>query len=121
MLLAKLEIKSFSDNLFTPGGGEKDFVVPINPEGFTKNYKVEHDTSRGHGNNQTNPKFKSTAPEELKIDFILDGTRTMDGYHLSLKFLPVSEQLAKFLQCVYDYDGKIHRPRFLQVLYGSEL
>lgn len=121
MVLAKLEIKSFSDNLFTPNDEKKDFIVPINPEGFTKNFKIEHDTTRGHGNSQTNPKFKSPVPEELKIDFILDGTNTMEGYHESLKNLKVTEQLAKLLECVYDYDGKIHRPRFLQVMYGSEL
>src|ERR1700730_18422524 len=121
MKFAKLEIKSFSDNQFKKDAGKKDFKVPINPESFTKNYKVEHDSTKGHGNDQTNPKFTATAPEELKIDFILDGTGTMEGYLEDLKTLPVTEQLQKFLACVYDYDGKIHRTRFLKVMYGSEL
>src|SRR2546423_1689213 len=121
MRLAKLEIKSFSDNLFQKDGGTKDFKVPINPESFTKNFKVIHDTSSPHGSNQTDPRFIATAPEELRIEFILDGTATMEGYLDSLKYLPVKTQLQKFLACVYDYDGKIHRTRFLQVMYGSEL
>jgi hypothetical protein len=121
MELAKFEIKSFSDNLFKKDGGKKDFQIPINPEAFTRNLKVERDTTKGSGNNQTNSKFVGTAPEELKIEFILDGTGTMEGYLDSMKDMPVKDQLKKLIDCVYDYDGKIHSPRYLKILYGSEL
>ena len=121
MELAKFEIKSFSDNEFKKDGGKKDFKLPINPETFTRNLKVERDTTKGHGNNQTNPKFVGTSPEELKIEFILDGTGTLEGYLKALKSTPVKDQLKKFLECVYDYDGKIHSPRYLKIHYGSEL
>jgi len=121
MELTKFEIKSFSDNEFKKDGGKKDFKIPINPETFTRNLKVERDTTKGHGNNQTNSKFVGTAPEELKIEFILDGTATMEGYLDAMKTMPVKDQLKKFIECVYDYDGKIHSPRYLKVLYGSEL
>lgn len=121
MEMAKFEIKSFSDNKFKKDGGKKDFKLPINPETFSRNLKVERDTTKGHGNNQTNPKFVGTAPEELKIEFILDGTGTMEGYLESLKNMPVKDQLKKFVECVYDYDGKIHSPRYLKIHYGSEV
>jgi len=121
MELAKFEIKSFSDNEFKKDGGKKDFKLPINPETFTRNLKVERDTTKGHGNNQTNPKFVGTAPEELKIEFILDGTNTLEGYLKPLKTMPVKDQLKKLLECVYDYDGSIHSPRYLKIHYGSEL
>lgn len=121
MELAKFEIKSFSDNQFKKDGGKKDFKIPINPETFTRNLKVERDTTKGHGNNQTNSKFVGTAPEELKIEFILDGTQTMEGYLESMKKVAVKDQLKQFIECVYDYDGKIHSPRYLKILYGSEL
>jgi Contractile injection system tube protein len=121
MELAKFEIKSFSDNEFKKDGGKKDFQIPINPESFTRNLKVERDTTKGHGNNQTNSKFVGTAPEELKIEFILDGTGTMEGYLDSMKNMPVKDQLKKLIDCVYDYDGKIHSPRYLKMHYGSEL
>jgi len=121
MELAKFEIKSFSDNEFKKDGGKKDFKLPINPETFTRNLKVERDTTKGHGNNQTNSKFIGTAPEELKIEFILDGTATMEGYLESMKNMPVKDQLKMLTDCVYNYDGKIHSPRYLKILYGSEL
>jgi hypothetical protein len=118
---ANFEIKSFSDNEFKKDGGKKDFKLPINPESFTRNLKVERDTTKGHGNDQTNPKFVGTAPEELKIEFILDGTGTMEGYLKDMKKLDVKDQLQKFLDCVYNYDGKIHSPRYLKIHYGSEI
>lgn len=121
MEMAKFEIKSFTDNKFKEDEGVKDFKLPINPESFTRNLKVERDTTKGTGDDQTNPKFTGTAPEELKIEFILDGTATMEGYLESLKDMPVKDQLRKFLECVYNYDGTIHSPRYLKIHYGSEV
>jgi hypothetical protein len=97
------------------------FTTPINPETFTKNYKVELDTTRGHGQSSTNPQYKSSAPQELKIEFVLDGTKTVEGYVEEYKKLDVHDQLKKLLQCVYDVDGEIHRPRFLNIQWGSEI
>ncbi|MBC7903302.1 MAG: hypothetical protein H7Y27_07760 [Gemmatimonadaceae bacterium] len=121
MEMVKFEIKSFSDNEFKKDGGKKDFRIPINPESFTRNLKVERDTTKGHGNHQTNSKFVGTAPEELKIEFILDGTGLLEGYPESMRDEPVKDQLKRLIECVYDYDGKIHSPRYLKILYGSEL
>lgn len=127
--LNKLIIYSFEDKNFSDS--EKDlekagmkFSMPINPESFSKNFKIDIDTRRGHGSSGTDIRFKSTAPEELKLDFILDGTHTMEGYggeDKDFKRKPVHEQLEQFLKCVYKYEGKIHRPRFLMVLWGSEI
>jgi hypothetical protein len=121
MELAKFEIKSFSANDFKKDAGKKDFVLPINPESFTRNLKVERDNTKAHGTDKTNPKYVGTSPEELKVEFILDGTATMEGYLNSLKNVPVKKQLEKLLECVYDFDGDIHSPRYLKVLYGSQI
>jgi len=51
----------------------------------------------------------------------LDGTRTIEGYFEEYKSLEVHEQLNKFLQCAYNFDGNIHSPRFLIVFWGSEI
>jgi Contractile injection system tube protein len=117
-VLSKLIIHAFEKNDFKK---EVDsFSTPINPETFTKTSHIELDTSRGHGQPGTDPRYKSTAPEELKIEFILDGTKTMEGYLDSLKTMEVSDQIQAFTDCV-QFDGKIHRPRFLIVRWGSEV
>lgn len=119
--LSKLIIHSFQKNDFKEEDKSKLFTTPINPESFVKNYKVELDTTRGHGQSSTNSKYKSSAPQELKIEFILDGTKTLEGYPDDYKKMEVHEQLDKLLKCVYDIDGEIHRPRFLNVQWGSEI
>ncbi len=125
--LVKLTIHSFRDRNFAKDSEDPSrmFTVPINPESFTKNFKIELDTRRGHGNQGTDPRFKSTVPEQLKLDFVLDGTGTMQGYIYpqlkGKKVKEVKDQLAAFLGCVYDFDGDIHRPRFLKLFWGSEI
>lgn len=119
--LAKLIIHSFDKNDFKVEDKSKLFTTPVNPESFTKNYKVELDSQRGHGQPSTNPKYKSSAPQELRIEFILDGTNMIEGYTDEYKKLDVHSQLKKLLECVYDISQEIHRPRFLNVQWGSEI
>jgi hypothetical protein len=127
--MEKLRIYAFLDRNFVDPGEAINlltptFIAPINPESFTKNYKIDLDERRGHGNQGTELRFKSTVPEELKLDFILDGTQTMEGYggeDSTLKAMPVHDQLDKFLKSVYKYEGEIHRPKFLLLIWGSEI
>jgi len=122
--LEKLLIRSFTDRKFQKEKPDLKFVTPINPESFTKNFKVNVDTQKGQGNQGTEIKYKSTATEELRLEFVLDGTRTMEGYlgkTTDYKTKPVAEQLEDFLKCVYHMDGTIHRPNFLIVFWGSEI
>jgi len=118
--LHKLVIHCFTDKDFKNEIKDSMFTAPINPESFTKNVKVELETRSATGSPGKDPKFKGVGTEELKLDFILDGTNTMEGY-FNKNNASVSEALAAFLQCVNDYDGKIHRPRFLIIFWGSEI
>ncbi|WP_162054733.1 CIS tube protein [Pontibacter pamirensis] len=122
--LEKLLIRSFANRDFSGEDTDRKFITPINPESFTKNYKVNNDTRTGHGSEGSEVRYKSTAPEELRLEFILDGTKTMESYggeNSTYRNKPVKEQLQDFLHCVYDMDKNIHRPRFLIVFWGSEI
>lgn len=133
--LVKAYIVSYLNKDFS--GDEKRFVIPINPESYTKNYKIEYDVRRPSGRRGTDGRFKSTAPEQLKLDFVLDGTNTMSGYDYSGLFKPEGEkdlsvtnrtlpqedvvlkQLDIFLTTVYRNDREIHRPRFVKIFWGE--
>lgn len=122
--LEKLSIRSFANRDFTGEDPARRFTVPINPETFTQNYKVNADTQSGHGSEGSEIRYKSTAPEELRLEFILDGTKTMESYggeDSTYITKPVKDQLEEFLKCVYDMDKLIHRPRFLIVFWGEEI
>jgi hypothetical protein len=124
--LEKLQIYSFTDRNFSidaADGGTVTpaFIAPINPESFTRNFKVAHDVQRASGNSGQRVTFKFTEPEELRLEFILDGTATVEGYWPEYKTLPVHDQLQKFMDCAYSYNGGIHRPNFLLIIWGSEI
>jgi len=122
--LEKLRIRSFTDRQFKHEQTTLMFVAPINPETFTRTFKVSVDQQQGHGNEGTEIRYRSTAPEQLMLDFILDGTNTMEGYSgmpPGYTAPPVTDQLQDFLQCCYDMNGPIHRPNFLIVMWGSEV
>lgn len=96
------------------------FVIPVNPENYSQNYKVDYDVRRGHGQQKTEVKFKSTAPEELKLEFVFDGTHAIqDYYYDSQSQKTVKEQVTDFLKTVYDMSGEIHMPRYLKLFWGE--
>ncbi|WP_010177197.1 CIS tube protein [Aquimarina agarilytica] len=131
--LIKVSIESFDNEDFSKRSNIKPnpISLPVNPESFTQNYKVKLNTQQGQGNQGTNASYEGTAPEELKLDFILDGTNSIQGYNSRLKFkpdvttltsetpLPVKEQLEIFKNTVYNMNGEIHRPHFLKVHWGD--
>lgn len=119
--LTKLVIHSFSDKDYKNEVKSRMFTVPVNSESFTKNYKVDLDTRTGHGQPGTQPGYKASPPEDLKVDFILDGTGTLMGYPAQYNNMSVHDQLNLFLKCCYTFDPDTHRPPFVIVIWGSEI
>jgi len=122
----KLVIHAYTDKEFkNPVKGHELFTVPVNPESFTKTFKVELDARTPHGSSGVDPNFKSTGPQELKVEFLFDGTGTIEGYKGDTtddgESISVHDQLDNFLRCVYNYDGEIHKPHYLIVFWGSEI
>ncbi len=120
----KIRIFSYTDKKLTkPNEAVKQpFYLPVNPESYSKNFKVETDNRRAHGNQGTDPRYKSTAPEELKLDFIFDGTGAIENYrYTDPDNKSVKKQLKLFLDTVYNMEGKIHRPNFLKLHWGDYL
>ncbi|NJM14826.1 MAG: LysM peptidoglycan-binding domain-containing protein [Bacteroidales bacterium] len=59
----------------------------------------------------------ASAPEELKLDWVIDGTNTIYGYKFSSDSArTVSEQIQHLKSVVYDMSGEIHQPRFLKIM-----
>lgn len=96
--------------------------LPINPENYSESRKITTDNRQGQGNQGTDPRFVSTAPEELKLDFLFDGTGTIENYkYTDPSKTSVKDQLKLFLATVYTMEGEIHRPNFLKIHWGEHL
>ena len=94
---------------------DAEFLLPINPEQYAQTFKVEYDAKPPSGAQGVESKFKSSAPEELKLDFVLDATDTVYGYaHLGMS---VPDQINALKAVAYDLSGPIHQPKYLKVIW----
>lgn len=115
---AKIRIIPFTDKELKnqdPDIGE--YLVPVNPEQYSVNYKVAYDVKPPSGSHGLEEKFICSLPEELKLDFIVDGTNTIYGYAYSGdKIKTVTQQIRHLKSVVYDMSGPMHKPRFLKIM-----
>ncbi len=116
--VTKAKIVAYTDKDFrTEDKKAEPFIIPVNPESYTQNFQIKVEEREGQGNQKTAPKYVATAPEKLRLDFVLDGTGTIEGYTETQK-ISVHKQIKKFKELVYFMDGDKHRPRFIKVLWG---
>lgn len=111
--LIKLTIKSFKDAQFSEK--DKEFEAMFNPQEYSLNYNIESDDSQGIGTSASEPTFNKITPQDLSLDFTIDGTG------VSGEKTDVPEKVAEFLDVTYNYKGDEHRPRYLMIEWGTLL
>ena len=114
--MEKLKIIAHNDPEMQTQVGE--FILPVNPEQYAQKFQVKYDGKVAPGATGVASPFKSSAPEELRLDFTFDGTDTIYGYVHKGKTVTV--QIQEFKDVVYVLDGEIHQPRFLKV-FGTNI
>ena len=136
--MVKAQIQVYLDRAFTTPVGDP-LSLPVNPESYSKNFRVEYESSQPPGTQGAAGRYKVTAPKQLRLEFIMDGTNTIQGYEYNgfakeptekeatvvRKDVPqedlVNKQLDLFLNTVYDMSSDTHRPNFLKVVWGEHL
>ena len=88
------------------------FEAFVNPSEITISYELEYDSAQGAGTTNSRMNFKKAKPGDLSLSFFIDGTGA-NGQKVD-----VQERVAQF-QTVTGYDGKIHRPNYLKVVWGT--
>ena len=109
--LEKLVIKAYTKPDYSDRPVD-EFQVYFNPEEYAQVYDIEYDDKSGDGTTGSPMVFKRIKPQEYSLKFMIDGTGT-GGEKIN-----VPDMIRKFFS-VMGYDGKIHRPRYLQVLWGT--
>ncbi len=109
----KVTIVSYTDKKLQKE--DLKFVIPINPEQYAQTFKLKYDSKPAQGAQGVEDRFQSAPPEELKLDFVFDGTGTVYGYAQKNKSVP--QQIADFKDVVYNLKGDIHQPKNLKVIW----
>lgn len=116
--LKKLRIEAYSDEKFQDKVGGDDFETIVNPEKYNIVYKPEYEEEQAQGTSGAQPKFKKIAPQEISIDLLFDSTGVFSESDLEDGII---ERIETFKGIVFDYDGDIHKPRYLVVKWGTLL
>ena len=110
--LVKLKIECYSDAEYTELVDE--FVTSFNPNKYTTKYEIEYSEQQPSGVAANAPSFSNMKSQELALEIFLDGTGVATG-----EVEDVEEKVEEFLDKVYEYDGEIHRNRYLRVIWGT--
>jgi Contractile injection system tube protein len=137
--LEKLTIRRFkpatsADVAPQPSDAPTDaYTVQVNPSSYTLNHLVNYSYQRGQGSSAGEAVYTDSAPTNLQFEFLFDGTGVVPKPSV-LGDIPlvgaiasalspdepfiVMDEIKRFNKFIY-YDGEIHRPRYLLLIWGS--
>ncbi len=116
----KLLIAAFSDAKFLVPTGEV-FETLVNPDSYREQFSIDYSEAQAIGASAANLKYKSTRPRVIGFTFLFDGTGVIPATSIGSavdKVLPVFAQIEWFKRVVFDFDGNIHSPRFVRIIWG---
>ena len=108
--LERLRIEAYTKADYS-GGAIGSFEAYVNPAEITLAYEMEYDSGQGSGTTGSRMDFKKVKPGDLNLVFFLDGTGA-NGRPLDV------QQKVESFQTVTGYNGDIHRPNYLKVMWG---
>jgi hypothetical protein len=111
------------------------YQLQVNPESYSIKYNPKYVQIPGIGNSGSEAKYVCTLPQVLEFNFLFDGTGVIPPVGGTLDNVPiagavadlfsddkgydVTDELSKFAHVCYDYSGEIHKPRNLQLAWGT--
>ena len=109
--LERLVIKAYEKPDFS-GSPVGQFEAYVNPNEITLSYEMEYDAAQGAGTTGSRMNFKKLKPGDLSLTFFIDGTGA------SGRKVVTQDEVEKF-QTVTGYNGNIHRPNYLKLVWGT--
>ena len=121
--LQKLMIRAYSDpnfdsELFLSDDGNP-YEVAINPETYSLSFKSEYAIENASGSSKGGVKFHRSLPENLTLEFLFDRTGVFADSPAQDN--GVIDDLEDFKKITYEFNGDIHSPNYLKVLWGDLL
>lgn len=117
--LEKLKIIAFSDPMMLPSSIVGTLETLINPQGYRQEFGIEYGKDQAIGESIDKKTYKYTSPESMDFRFLFDRT----GAIPSSPSIPggIVADIELFKELTYKFHGKIHRPLFLLLTWGSLL
>jgi len=110
-MLEKLKIFAYSDTNLTEEIGQ--YTLQINPEKYAHKHSTALTKSRTTDTAGVTTKFNVHEPQNVSFEFYFDATGVVPG----MTSLP--DAIKTFTDLVYTYNGDIHSPNYLRLLWGA--
>jgi hypothetical protein len=119
--LVKMKITTWANGDFTGSLGEME--VMINPERYSHSYRICYTDPQAQGSNGGSPKFNKIPSEVVRFELVFDGTGVVppgkgepeapvDG---------IAKKIEQLRTLVFNFNGKIHSPKFVSLAWGRLL
>lgn len=120
--LERMQIIAYKDEEFTRKAGT--FTVMMNPEKYSHGFKVCYNDVTAQGSPGASPDFNKIAQEEVQFELVFDGTGVIPGDLPGV--VPytgdgIAAQIDELKRLVFDYQGNIHSPNYLKLVWGKLL
>lgn len=112
--LKYLKLVGYSDNAFSKMIGT--YQALINPDKYTHNFEIVFNDEQGSGTPNATIKYKKSTPQGLSFELIFDGTGILSSTRTD-----VLSDIENFKKIVYQYNGDIHKPNYIQLTWGDAL
>ncbi|MGA9997454.1 MAG: hypothetical protein WBP93_18690 [Pyrinomonadaceae bacterium] len=118
--LEKMKILAYEDPDFRKPAG--DDTVYINPEKYSRTYKICWNDTQAQGSSGYSPDFNRMGPEKVQFELVFDGTGVIPSKIPGLSLFTedgITKQIERFTNLVFNYQGSLHSPYFLKLLWGK--
>jgi hypothetical protein len=97
------------------------FTAYFNPESYSVAYGIEYEDTEEINASASEMNFKKAVARTFSFELVIDGTGIKDGITANPLVSTVEKKVEQFEKITYNYDGSIHRPRYLQLSWGKTL
>jgi nucleoid-associated protein YgaU len=127
--LTKVKITAYKSSGFEDDKklSSGEFKVLVNPEGYSRTYKIKYKDQQASGTKAKQMKFDKVEPEDIDLEFLFDKTGSLPGTFKAKDNAGIVQEskegiwpdIEQFKKVVYDYKGEIHQPPYLIIQWGE--
>ncbi len=110
--LTKMKLVAYKKPDFSDKVGEYDVLV--NPDKYNDKAELKYSTNSSPlGVSAETLKFRGTGSKLFNMDFFFDSTGVLSTQ-------PVDDQIDELKDLIYTYNGDIHEPNYVKILWGTQ-
>lgn len=113
-LKSNMTLEGYSEADYSQASSVGKYQVMLNPESIKIDREVKYSEEQVPNTSDSSYKYDSTPGATLSFDLVIDCTGVVD-----LERLDMSKEMASLNKIIYFYNGKIHRPNYVKVVWGK--